>query len=112
MKDLVKIDMYNNATLTQQAINGLKYSANEQIKSIDEDFIHEYNKQNAKKLGIESIPDIDNKTIQKVKMVYNTLKYASNIETFLNVAKKCNYDSLYFFERELSRFGLWSIYGK
>lgn len=112
MKDLVKIDMYNNATLTQQAINGLKYSANEQIKTIDEDFIHEYNKQNAKKLGIESIPDIDNKTIQRVKMVYNTLKYADNVETILRVARRCDCDSLYFFERELSRFGLWSIYGQ
>lgn len=112
MKDLVKIDMYNNATLTQQAINGLKYSANEQIKTIDEDFIHEYNKQNAKKLGIERIPDIDNKTLNKVRLIYNTIKYTSNIENFLKVARKCDYNSKYFFERELSRFGLWSIYGQ
>lgn len=108
MKQAIKIDMFNNATLTQQNINGMKHSASK-IEKIDVEFIQNYIKENQEQLGLDKLPVLSSSVIDHNRKMYNSFKYCNDIRRLILMSRKCNANSLNFFERQISRFRDWKF---
>lgn len=107
IKSAIKIDIYNNATLTQQNINGVKHSASK-IAKVDTTFIDNYIKEHQEQIGIEILPVLPNNIIEHSKLMYNAFKYCYDIRNIINMSKNCKSDSRNYFERQISRFKDWT----
>lgn len=107
MKDIIKIDIYNNATLTQQAINGLKHSTSSIKEEVNTDFIQKYNFDNKHIFGIHQLPELSENVLNKAKYFYNLIKYPNNITDIINGSRVASPTSPYWFEREVSKFRSW-----